>query len=122
MALTVRMLSLVSRLSHRAPAAFNAWSCRFKSRDAGATVWTDHHTQRHTQQYSRAYDRKPRRPQEMFEGEEAELEDVEDKLQKIMDEETKRQRTVRYHKIKRQKLYVVAKTFVAFSLIFQSLM
>ena len=78
MALTVKVLSLLSRLAapSSAMAALSANSCRFKSRDA--TAWMD---QGHSH---KASDRRPRRRQEMFEGD-ADMEDVEDKLQALIE-------------------------------------
>uniref|UniRef100_UPI003AAEE6D9 neugrin n=1 Tax=Centroberyx gerrardi TaxID=166262 RepID=UPI003AAEE6D9 len=94
MARPLRVFSLLSRLGPLSVMpTVSARSCRFASRDARA--WTGQ------SRVHRASDRAPRQSREMFDDD-VDMEDVEDKLQSLIDEERKRQRTVKYHVMRRQ--------------------
>ncbi|KAM4610860.1 neugrin [Polymixia lowei] len=73
----------------------SARGCRFASRDAKAWMGQS--------RVHKGPDRRPRPTHEMS-GEEPEMEDIEDKLQTLLDEESKWQRTVKYHKTKRNMM------------------
>ncbi|KAM9350648.1 neugrin [Symphorus nematophorus] len=101
MARPLQLLSLLSRLgslSVRPPVSIN--SCRFTSRGA-SRVWTG---QRHEDRDNRVSNRASRYRDEMSDEELGleDLEDVEEKLQALVDAGRKRQRTVKYHILRRQ--------------------
>ncbi|XP_071399659.1 neugrin-like [Centroberyx affinis] len=90
MARPLRVFSLLSRLGPLSVMpTVSARSCRFASRDARA--WTGQ---------SRVH-RAPRQSPEMFDDD-VDMEDVEDKLQSLIDEDRKRRKTVKYHVMRRQ--------------------
>ncbi|XP_071332114.1 neugrin [Trachinotus anak] len=94
MARPLQVLSLLSRLG--VPTVKTTNSCRFASR--GTRMCPSH------ERRDRASNRAPRYSDEMSDGDFAveDLEDVEDKLQALVDAEKKRQRTVKYHILRRQ--------------------
>lgn len=101
MARPLQLLSLLSRLgalSVRPSASVN--SCRFASRGA-SRVWTG---QRHEDRDNRASNRAARYRDEMSDEEVGleDMEDVEDKLQALVNEGRRRQKTVKYHILRRQ--------------------
>ncbi|XP_070695295.1 neugrin [Pempheris klunzingeri] len=94
MARPLQLLSRLGALSVSPSAPLK--SCRFASRGASKAWMGQSHGHR-----DRASNRAPGYSSEMFE-EEPGLEDVEDKLQALVDEGRKRQRTVKYHILRRQ--------------------
>lgn len=97
MALPLQVLSLLSRLgalSVMPPVSMN--SCRFASRGASKAWRGQSHVHR-----DRAPNRAPADADEMSDDELG-VEDVEDKLQALVDEGRKRQKTVKYHILRRQ--------------------
>ncbi|KAM3872371.1 neugrin [Diretmus argenteus] len=90
----IRVLSLVSRLGALAAMpTVSARSCRFASRDAKA-AWMGQSSDVH-----RASDR---RQSHRVSDEDLDMEDEEEKLQALIDGEMKRQRTVKYHLMRRK--------------------
>ncbi|XP_040915167.1 neugrin [Toxotes jaculatrix] len=94
MARPLRVLSLLSRLGALSVTPTN--SSRFASRGASGSWAGQSHVPR-----DRASNRAPRYSDEMSD-EEFGLEDVEDKLQAVVEQERKKQRTVKYHILRRQ--------------------
>ncbi|XP_065817851.1 neugrin [Labrus bergylta] len=97
MARPFQLLSLLSRLGAPSVARpFSSTCVRFASRGTGKTwlAQSHDHTARSSHGASRHSDR--------MSDEEVGLEDVEDKLQALVDEGRKRQRTVKYHILRRQ--------------------
>ncbi|XP_029911715.1 neugrin [Myripristis murdjan] len=94
MARPLQVLSLASRLGALSVMPqVSANSSRFASRDAKAWMRPSH--------VHRVSDRAPRHSRELSD-EDLDMEDVEDKLQDFIDKEKKRQRTVKYHILRRQ--------------------
>lgn len=97
MARPLQVLSLLSRLgalSVSPSASINC--CRFASRGSSKAWMGQSHVHKDT-----VSNRASRYNDEMFD-EEPEVEDVEEKLQALVDEGRKRQRTVKYHILRRQ--------------------
>ncbi|XP_060913839.1 neugrin [Labrus mixtus] len=97
MARPFQLLSLLSRLGAPSVAlSFSSTCVRFASRGTSKTwlAQSHDHTARSSHGASRYSDR--------MSDEEVGLEDVEDKLQTLVDEGRKRQRTVKYHILRRQ--------------------
>ncbi|GLD45971.1 neugrin [Lates japonicus] len=98
MARPLQVLSLLSRLGSLSSVTPTN-SCRFASRGASGSWMGQSHVRR-----DRASNRAPRYSDEMSDEEYGlqDLEDVEDKLQDLVHEARKRQRTVKYHILRRQ--------------------
>ncbi|XP_017273127.1 neugrin [Kryptolebias marmoratus] len=98
MARHLQVFSLLSRLcaSSSAIPSASLKSCRFASRD-GSKSWTG---QSHA--HGNRGSHRPKYSDEIYDGEQELQDDVEDKLQALLDEGRKRQKTVKYHIMRRQ--------------------
>ncbi|XP_067095337.1 neugrin [Osmerus mordax] len=90
--MSLRLVSfLASRLSSQFMSRVTSVSICHASRDA--KVWKG-------QSYDRAANHRPRQRDELFEDD-SQMEDVEDRLQAIVTQERRKQKTLKYHKVKR---------------------